>query len=325
MKIHQHILATVVALLSSYSSLSYAEDLTVKIKASTSQAKNPPLLYYTYKVPAKKEIIEESVKLWNNLNKYTNANLDVGLLKNAETAERINIKTDKILFDVYNPSCMGFLYTKPLLDFLHPDKRNVAASRLLDKNYAQIAAKNYLDKLELIPKLANEMYFEKTSTIRGAASTNPHEIFDYLQVVRFGRKLNALRVIGPTRIVLRLGPDGELVSIIKDWPQLVQSADDNVEMYDKAQWNQVVTSHINKKYEKSSMWSSIEVNDIEVVMYDDGESVVEPALYTTGNCIDKKGGSFAYDWVIPVSRKPKARYNGEENSLNDSIVPEEAR
>lgn len=323
---NQRIVPSMLALSGICCSLVFADNFTVKVTPGISETKNPPACYYTYKAPTKKEIAKTSIDLWINLNKFTNANLDLGLLENAETSEKINVRTDKILFDVYNPSAMGFLYTKPLANYLRPSPNDSKVSRLLSKNNATIAAKDYLCKLNLMPASTDEMYFEQTNTIRGAASTNPQDIIDFLQVVRFGRKLNDLKVIGSTRIILRIGKEGELVSVIKDWPQLVRnSMNDNVESYGKSQWNQVITTHLKNKYKESAIWSSVNVDNVELVMYDDGVNVVEPALHAKGNRIDKNGGNFAYDWVIPVLKEPKAKYKDKETGTKDNMTPEEIK
>lgn len=308
-------------------SLSSAGKIKVNVSADMQKNSNPPLSYFVYEKPTKKDIVDNSVKLFDNLNRFSGARMDLHILDNANNSNGIKIHKDGVLFDVYNPSAMGFLYTKSLEKYCSPPTDSKNNSRLLDKKSATIAAKKYLEKLDLLPPSIDEMYLEEVNTICGGSSENPEEIFELLRVVRFGRKLNGLKVVGATRIILRLANDGELVTIIKDWPKLIRKEVKNsMKIHQKNEWEQIIKKHLENQYGESEVGSSdiaIDVENVDLVMYDDGEGFVEPALFAKGKKLTKNGKKYPYDWMIPVLADSKAKYKGMGLGSKDDRDAEE--
>lgn len=305
------------------SQVSFANDTIVNIGPNLESLQNAPVSYYVYDVPSKKDIANNVTKLWNNLNKHTNAQLDLNLLNNAETSDRISINTGDIFFDVFSPASLGFLYTKSLTNYLRPANKPVKSNRLPDKVKSGEMARDYLSKLEILPQETEELYITKVSKVRMASynsNTKESQNYDMMQVVHFGRKLNGIPVYGASRIVVRLGDNGDLVGVIKNWPKLIPMAiKGEAKIHEKSKWKDVSAKYLKKLYVATD-FSTVNIEKAEVVMYDDGEGCIEPALFAKGKQIGKSGITAEGDWVIPIMAEPKAKYKAAANivgSRND--------
>jgi hypothetical protein len=292
---------------------SYAKSIQIAINQNLENLHNAPLTYYLYSTPPTQKAIADNAKtLWNNLNKHTDAQLDLKLLSDVGSSNRIQINTDNVFFDVFSPVSMGFIYTKSLTKYLRPKKALFESNRVPDKSQCVEMAKNYLSRLEILPSETEEMYIAKVGKVRAASYNNAtktaSEIYDMMRVVHFGRKLDGLPVHGASRIVVRLGDNGELVGIIKNWPKLVRvTVNDATKMNDQSKWKDVISQYFTNRY-TIDFYPTVNVETTELVMFDDGQGCIEPALHAKGKLIDTKGIPCATDWVIPIMTEPKAKY-----------------
>lgn len=291
--------------------VSFANDTNVNISTNLETLQNVPAFYYIYDPPTKKDIADNAIKLWNNLNKHTNAQLDVNLLNNAVNSDRISINANGIFFDVFSPAASGFLYTKSLTKYLRPANKTAKSNLLPDKEQSVVIAKDYLSKLEILPQETEQIYITNVNKVRMASynsKTKDSQIYDMMQVVHFGRKLNGIPVYGASRIVVRLGDNGELVGVIKNWPKLIPVEIKNkAEIHEKSTWKDIAAKHLKDLYAASD-FPTVNIEKAEVVMYDDGEGCIEPALFAKGKQIGKLGAAAEGDWVIPIMANPKAKY-----------------
>lgn len=126
------------------------------------------------------------------------------------------------------------------------------------------------------------------------------KIYDKLLIVSFKRKLSGIPVYGASRVIVLLGTDGELVGLIARWydvekvkvPGIVKDIKDHL------------TSKIKEK-QKDSL--SVLVKKSDLVMFDDGEGVIEPALFVQGE-VTENGATFPCDWMVPILTNSKAKY-----------------
>jgi len=303
----------------------FAKDFKINFKVNLESLETAPASYYVYEAPSKKEIASNAKKLWMNLNKQTNADLDLTLLDDAENADRIQINTEEIFFDVYSAVAPGYIYTKSLSNYFHPQGVEVKSRKLPDKNKAAEMAKDYLSLLEILPTDSTEMYVAKVSKIRMATSQTASEIYDMMQVVYFGRKINGLSVVGPTRIVVRIGDNGELVGVINNWPKVTKKEIKGKNaVHGKSAWKGVATKHLEDAYANSD-FTSVNLETAEVVLYDDGEGCIEPSILAKGKQIHNNGEAAEYDWLIPIVVAPKAKYKGINLGSRDDQDAEEIR
>ena len=52
---------------------------------------------------------------------------------------------------------------------------------------------------------------------------------------------------------------------------------------------------------------SVLVKKSELVLFDDGQGVIEPALFVQGD-VTENGMTFPCDWMVPVLENPQAKY-----------------
>jgi hypothetical protein len=171
-------------------------------------------------------------------------------------------------------------------------------------------AGDYLSRLGLLPSDSSELQVSKVRVVRtatcGQTECKP-QASDKMRVVFFGRKLNGLPVHGASRMVVRIGGDGELVGVIKNWPALTPVAVDSAGVLPKSQWKDAAVRAI-KRLQAGSAYPNATLESTEVVMYDDGHDCVEPALRVKGKKLDGRGKDTPGIWMVPLMTAPKARY-----------------
>lgn len=154
---------------------------------------------------------------------------------------------------------------------------------LPDRRKAPAQAKAHLKALKLLPDRFEEMVVEH---IGGEAMGELNRdgtttIYDKLRTVRFGRRVNGLPVRGPgSRIVVQLGEDGQLASLVRVWSQIrSESPRKSVtpETFNsKSEVRNMITKRTQAVAEEAR---GIEIRQIELVLFDDEQGVIEPAYY----------------------------------------------
>lgn len=290
----------------------FAKGPKVEIKSNIEGLGAAPQVYYTYDAaPGKKEIYDTAKKLWKNINRVTHANLNLNLIDMAEGSDKLTIESENVIFNVFSPKTLGFIYSKPLEQYLMPVNGEGVSITLMDNGRTEQTARDYLSKLDLIPQKSGEMYIARIGKVRSANSQDKTKIYERMQVVYIGRKLNNVPVFGASRIVVRLGEGGELIGIIKNWPSVKkQSLSNEKAMRNKADWKDLSIKHV-KGTPATSAYSSVLIDSSELVMYDDGEAYIEPALLLKGSMLSDSGETVKSDWLVPLLADPKANYHSE--------------
>lgn len=190
-------------------------------------------------------------------------------------------------------------------------------ANLPSETIAYDVAMKHLDKLNLLPD-KSEMRLVHTGGVGMATKEEDGSTNDYkkLVTVYFGRTLAGLPVVGASRIVVRLGENGELAALILRWAKVEKREISDGEILD--------INNIRSRIEKRLLSTNAKAEDIniskaEVVMYDDGEGTIEPALSVLGK-IKNSDNSYSCDDIIPLLKNPKAKYpNREKCPMPDSI------
>jgi hypothetical protein len=236
----------------------------------------------------------------------------MGLLAGAGKGKRFRVDTPDKQFYALGEESLGFVYSKNLAPHLQLSDPQSAgtAKRLPDASRSIELAREYLAKLDLLPSDPAEMYVSKVRVIRGA-SCGPAgclpQVVDKMRVVFFGRKLNGLPVHGASRIAVRIGNDGELVGVIKNWPALTPVAVEGAGVLPKAQWKDAAIRTV-KRMQAGSAYPNASIESTELVMYDDGRGHIEPALRAKGKKLDGRGKDEPGNWLVPLLTAPKARF-----------------
>lgn len=191
---------------------------------------------------------------------------------------------------------------------------------LPDDSAADAKARTHLSRLGLLPEDDSQLFVEHIGGINNAtydANTGKTVIYKNFVTVNYGRKIGNLPVKGNSRIVVRLGKDGDVAQVIKRWTKVmarqaipstdIKSTDETV-----ADMRKLVNVHYAAH---SAGIKRLNVSAVQYVMYDDGKTI-EPALAATGT-IESSGHASPEEWIIPVSRHAKAHYRISDTIPNE--------
>lgn len=168
-----------------------------------------------------------------------------------------------------------------------------------EKN-AVAAASNHLMALGLMKP---DMDTPIVTTLEEATyADQATEVVEKARVVVFGRKINGIPVKGASRMVVMMGANGELEGLFARWIEVEERrAKVNVE---QLQIKGHITNHIQSKVKDCI---SVMVKTAELVLYDNGKGIIEPALFVQGD-ITTINGTSRSDWMIPILKEPQAQY-----------------
>lgn len=291
----------------------WAAEVTVAVNANLAWLPNPPGVYYVYEKPTKQAVADSVARLFDNLNLHGLAAVDKHLVADAMNRDVPRLRSADTDFYALGPDSLGFVYSQDLTRHLQPvDALGTASEKRLPNTIpAMEMARGYLSQLELLPGDASEVEAKKVHVVKSATVSGNSSLVqaaDGLVVVFFGRRLSGLPVVGASRMVVRLGEDGELVSIIRNWPDLVPVAVDvEAAVLDKSQWKAAAVRTV-KGREAADVHPHASIESVAIVMYDDGKGHVEPALRANGKRFDTKGNALGRTWMVPIMREPKGRY-----------------
>lgn len=169
---------------------------------------------------------------------------------------------------------------------------------LPSKKQAPTLAKNHLKALGMYK---NGLVLNKVNVLKEAVyNGQTGEIFDKMVVVSFKRKLDGIPVLGASRVVVTLGTNGELAGLIVRWY--------DVEKVKVPGVVENIKNHLtNKIKDKQKDHHFVLVKKADLVMFDDGNGVIEPAVFVQGE-LNEDGTTFPCDWMVPVLTNPKAQY-----------------
>lgn len=126
--------------------------------------------------------------------------------------------------------------------------------------------------------------------------------YEKLRVVTFRRKIGGFMVKGASRAVVMLGADGDLEGLVVRWMDVkTEKVKGKIA---KSQLKNFIKDRLNARDMEGD---SVRVKKADLVLYDDGSGVIEPALQLQGE-IATFEGAFPTDWLLPVITDPKASY-----------------
>jgi hypothetical protein len=286
----------------------FGNDAKIDITANMDNLQNVPQAVYRYAADqGKSEMVAKTRELWTNLNKYANTKLDVTLLVDGKNPEEISINTADAFFNVFSPNTNGYLFTKPLDKYIKAPARE---KKLLDKGQAEVAAKDYLTKLNILPPASDGLYPSYVGKVRTAVYNTENKqttTEDKMYVVFYSRKLDNFPVVGASRCVVRVANDGELVGVIKNWPRLEKVTIAQNKIHPKSNWQNLASDKV-KQLNKAENSIALSLKTAEVIMYDDGVSIIEPALLVKGAKTSAAGKTTNSSWIVPLMKNPEGRF-----------------
>lgn len=127
-------------------------------------------------------------------------------------------------------------------------------------------------------------------------------VYEKVRVVTFRRKIGGMMVKGASRAVVMMGQDGEMEGLIVRWMDL------ETEKVKGKVAKEQLKDYIKGKFNARQIeGNGIRVKKADLVLYDNGKGVVEPALQIVGD-INTAEGAFGSDWMFPVITDAQASY-----------------
>jgi len=171
-------------------------------------------------------------------------------------------------------------------------------------------AYHHLKNLNLMPK-KEEIGMIQYSGLNMSVRKENGKTFDYKKTtaVRINRKLDGLPVKGSSRIFINMGSNGEISNMIYKWPTIEKSTTVTSKHLIN---NKTLKKAILKQLEKrANNANKIALKKINLVMYDDGKGLIEPAYYIESELFfkdSKESYNVSYDFYIPAINNPQIIY-----------------
>jgi hypothetical protein len=166
----------------------------------------------------------------------------------------------------------------------------------------------HLENLAMLPAAAQMVVLTYVRVVMSAYHSGgpiPTPVYDKLAAVRYARQLDGLEVVGASRIVMRLGANGELVFLAKDWTDVEERGVARGDLLDAAGVRTQIENQLSATYPDAQ---TITVNKAKLAMFDDGKGIIEPAVVVFGVVDDGTTDPYDIDWIMPLLKTPKAQY-----------------
>lgn len=180
-------------------------------------------------------------------------------------------------------------------------------------------AAKYLIELELLPPLT-EINGQKIE-FGGLNMAIPDDkggskIFEKLKTVRAYRVLNGMEVEGDSRLVMNFGEKGKLAGIVSQWSKVGPGEPlTESDLIPAEKLREAAIANIQRVISKTQ---NPELAEVKLVLYDDGNGVIEPAYHFIVKRTIKLGDSqrtvgatdtmVPYDFYLPISNKSRAEF-----------------
>lgn len=188
---------------------------------------------------------------------------------------------------------------------------------LLKKANVKKTVRGHLKNLGLFPG-KDVIGSAEVQEIRLGIAEKDGATYDYckLQYVRYERVIDGLPVEGASRIIARLAEGGRLHSLVYRWMEVKKAPlKINPELLDS---NNIIAKAEARIREMVKDAQKICVQSMDLVLYDDGEQYIEPAIRVIANLtIDGLEQDVPLDFYIPVAKKSKANFPFKQ----DAAVP----
>lgn len=202
---------------------------------------------------------------------------------------------------------------------------------------APAIATSLLAELELSPERAEEMVVEHVGGLNMGVegADGETQVFEKLRTVRFGRQLDGQKVVGPgSRIQVQLGQEGEMRGVIRRWDEVTSNS--------VAPEAKVTVEDVREMIEfrldtAASHAEKIEFNSAEMVLFDDGNGVIEPVIHVIVDLTivsetrneagepETREIQNPLDFFVPILRNPKAEMPFMKDIQMNHNVPDIAK
>ncbi|MEA3477564.1 MAG: hypothetical protein U9R60_05260 [Bacteroidota bacterium] len=229
-------------------------------------------------------------------------------------------------FDI-DPVGGSFIFNKEIEGYYGEEN----TKGLPDEYYATILSEKHLEELGLLPEDFREnMTLVHLGGLRMATvgKDGLSAEYDKMVTVTYGRKLDGICVKGASRIVVNMGNYGELAGLVWNWPKLERKEVLAKNIIAPKNRRHQIGQQLQSLYANSNV-ESISINEVKIVLYDDGKGDIEPAMFVLGEVTQEDGFVYLGDWILPLLKSPKATYTvsqrlhvypGSEEDLRSGFV-----
>lgn len=190
-------------------------------------------------------------------------------------------------------------------------RRDESTRDLPSEGDAVEISQRWLQEIGLAP-YADELKIAHVGGLNMSASDGKtgSVIYEKLKTVRFSRVLDGLPVAGDARIIMQLGESGKLAGMIYQWPEIgeVQKLGSR-ELLPAEKLQSQARDKIESVAKKAL---SAQLKAVDLVLYDDGLGVMEPAYHVVVERYfdygDKEPTMIPFDFYVPTTIEPQAFY-----------------
>ena len=186
-------------------------------------------------------------------------------------------------------------------------------------------AQQYLSKLDYFPKDKGELILQSVGGLGMAMVKDgkSSEKYQKLVTVVFRRNLDGIRVQGRgSRMIVHLGKKAAFAGLVRNWPEVKAHEVSQERLKNDKQIREEITSRLKDMAGKAEY---IAVQKAELVLFDDGRGVIEPAIYVVamaryeGPKRAKGIVDIPVDFYVPALTKHAAYYPFQQDA--DAKVP----
>lgn len=268
--------------------------------------------FYSYERESSKVMTDMQINsMAEKLVAYTDSRLRLEEVKMDKIDGRIFLGgQDKYASTAYfdiDPSMQSFIFSKEMENYIGEGD----SKGLPDRSDASKLAEIHLKALELLPRnFEAEMTLLHVGGIGMANIKEDGSVADYKKLVTvfYGRTLDGMPVKGASRIAVRMGIYGELVGLVRNWPEVNKKAVSSKDMIASQNRIDHLKRHLGSLYDDSKV-EAVTITEADIVMYDDGRGTIEPAMFVFGEITQKDGVVEHADWMVPLLKSPRGRYS----------------
>jgi hypothetical protein len=259
---------------------------------------------------------EETVKVVRQLMSYTGTDLSRNRDENDKEESRIFFRSERDASAklVIDPRTGNLLFNRGMAGY----KEEKDTPDLPQLGEAQKAALGHLKSLAMIPPEEELVLIHVGGLNMGVhRDDGATSLYRKLVTVRYGRKLGGLPVIGRSRIVIQVAERGELVGLVRRWSEVQGQKISREQLRSAAE----IKASLEKRLRaESGQATGILVRRTDLVMYDHGNGVIEPAIHVIASLLfevkvvngrivgETRRLDVPYDSLEPVLKAYRSRY-----------------
>jgi hypothetical protein len=274
---------------------------------------------FSYTTDTSLDLNEKSIQeRLNRLEDYTGVEMmDREIKESGKDNLLIQDPSDSSLFFNINYHSGSFSYSTGMEKYYEED----STKNLLHEKDALYMTYKHLENLDLMPQ-KEQLGLITQGGLNMSVKKENGNVADYEKMtsVRIDRRLNDMPVLGDSRIFINMGTDGEIANMIYQWNNIVSSKKNSDK--EEVSPDDIREGIYNRLEEGAKDTTKINLNKVDLVLYDDGKGVIEPAYHVEAQLFyENKKNSYdvPFDFYVPILKRPHAFYPFMDKPNNKAI------